>query len=365
MILQKVTNVLPDINRLLEHYQETQGQLSAKDLMVKQSELMRTEEITRLRLELDAKTEEYDKLLERLVGENYKYKLEIEEKNASIAALKAATTTNSGSREELEVWQVKCSEAIAAADSARLAKEDILTQKLKLESRHSAAREQHKRDLDGLRTEHKHDLESKDRDHSRAAAEHKAVLSKVQMELASLITKHSSVKKDLEASQSRAQALEQEIHTTAKSREAALVAHQTELKSKAEETEELQRQHRQQLESQLESLTSSRQRDIQSLQEGHDQKLKDLMAEHESNARSVAERHDSEKMTIHKELEEQRSAFRSLQEEHRHIDTKHTELSGALLSWKRRQDEWQAENDKFSQLLHTLKQTAGSKPDAS
>ena len=335
-ILEKVTNVLPDINRLLEHYQETQGQLSAKDIMVKQSELMRAEEIARLRLELDAKKEEYDKLIERLVGENYKYKLELEEKNASITAIEEAAKEHASLKEQFHSMKVKHDEAISTADAARLVKEDLLTEKLKLE-----------------------------KDHTKAASEHKVVLSKVQLELANLITKHSSVKKEFEASRGTILALEQRFETTTKEHQATLTLHQAELDAKAKEAEELQNQHRQQLESQLDSLTSSRQQEIQALQEAHDQKLKDMMSDHESNAAKLVEEHTTQLTAIKGELDGQKHAFGKLQTEHEEMGVKHNQLAGAVVSWKKRHEEWQSENEKFNKLLETLGHTADGKPDES
>ena len=337
--------MLPDINRLLEHYQETQGQLSAKDLMAKQTELVRAEEIGRLRLELDARKEEYDKLIERLVGENYKYKLEVEEKTASVASLEASVKEQEGMRAEFEAMKSKHDEAIASADAARLAKESLLAEKLNLE------------------TTHKSNLEAKEKEHSKAASEHKVVLSKVQLELANLITKHSSVKKEFESSRGVILGLEQRLDTTAKEHETALAAHQAELEARTKEAEELQNQHRQQLESQLESMTSSRQQEIQSLQEAHDQKLKDMMSSHEANAAKLAEDHATQMTDIRGELDGHKDAFGKLQTQHDEMGAKHSELSGAMMSWKRRHEDWQLENDKLNKLLETLGHTSNSKPD--
>lgn len=353
-ILEKVTNVLPDINKLLEHYQETQGQLSAKDLMVKQAELMRAEEIARLRLELDAKKEEYDKLIERLVGENYKYKLEVEEKNATIAALEEAAKGHQALKEEVEMLKTKCDEAVSTADVARLAKEQLLATKLRLE-------EQHKRDIQDLKVEHKSVFEAKENDHNKAASEHKVVLSKVQLELANLITKHSSVRKEVEASRGNALALEQRLETAAKEHEAAVAAHHLELQAKAKEADALQDQHRQQLEVQLESLTSSRQQEVQSLQEAHDQKLKDLTTEHESYAAKLAEDHAHQMTDAQSEVDRHKGAFSRLQSEHDDMGAKHKELSGAMLSWKKSHEAWQGENDKLNKLLERLGQGGDSK----
>ncbi len=361
-ILEKVTNVLPDINKLLAHYQETRGQLSAKDMMVRQTELMRAEETAQLRLELDAKREEYDKLIERLVGENYRYKLEVEEKNASIVAHEDAAKEYKTLMEEFEAMKARHDEAISAADAARLAKDDLLAGKIELESINAAKHEQHKLDMEALKLEHMRHLETKEADHHTAASEHKSALSNVQLELANLITKHSTVKKDFEASRSATMALEKKLEGTTKNHEAALAAHVVELQTKANEAAAVQVQHRQQMESHLEPLTSSRQQEIQALQEVHDQKLKDMMLDHESDAARLTDEHTTQVMAIRRELEDQKNAFGKLQAQHKEVGTKHNLLAAAMVSWKRKHEDWQAENDKLSDLMETLGQTANSKP---
>lgn len=361
-ILEKVTNVLPDINKLLAHYQETQGQLSARDLMVKQADAMRAEEIARLRLELDAKKGEYDKLIERLVGENYKCKLEIEEKSARIAALEEAVMERSPPKEELEAMKARHDEAISTADAARLAKEDMLAEKLRLESISAEKREQHKLDLEKLKRDHGSHLEAQAIEHNKAASEHKTVLAKVQLELANLITKHSAVNKKFEASRETVIALEQRLEITTEDQQAAFAAHESELARKAKEAEELRNQHRQEMESQLDSLTSSRQQEIQALHEAQDQRLKEMALTHDSNVAKLSEEHTTLLTTLQAELEAHINAFSKLQTEHEQMKNKHNMLAGAMLSWKKRHEEWQSENDKLNKLMEALGDTTKDRP---
>src|ERR1700742_1504391 len=58
-LLEKVSGVLPDLNRLLHYYEESQGLLSEKDNLVKLAENQHLEETARLRVELSARKEEY------------------------------------------------------------------------------------------------------------------------------------------------------------------------------------------------------------------------------------------------------------------------------------------------------------------
>src|SRR2546421_4423863 len=50
-LLQKVSDVLPDIHRLLNEYKESRGLLSAKDMLVQQAEKEHEEKLARLRIE--------------------------------------------------------------------------------------------------------------------------------------------------------------------------------------------------------------------------------------------------------------------------------------------------------------------------
>ena len=362
-ILEKVTNVLPDINKLLAHYQETQGQLSARELMVKQTDLERAEQIAQLRLELDAKKEEYDKLIERLVGENYKCKLEIEEKSARIAALEEATVEQGPSKEEFESMKARLADAISTASAAHLAKEDVLAEKLKLESISAEKREQHKLDLEQLGREHVSHLETQTIEHDKAASKHKTVLANVQLELADLITKHSAVKKDFEVSRKTVIALEQRLEVTMESQQAAFAAHESELAEKAKEVDKLRNEHRQQMGCQYDSLTSSQQQEIQRLHEAHNQRLNEMALAHDSDVAKLSEEHTTRLTTLQAELESQIKASSKLQTEHEQVKAKHNMLAGAMLSWKQRHEQWQSENDKLNKLMETLGETSRDRPD--
>ena len=166
------------------------------------------------------------------------------------------------------------------------------------------------------------------------------------MELASLITRHSQQKKDLETSRGLVNGLEENLAAKSKEHKDAVTS------------------HRQQLESQLESLTSQRHQEIQSLQEGHDQKLKDLAADHEAKAAGITKEHEGHLDEIKGELDGHKEAFGKLQTEHDDMAAKHTELVGAVTSWKTRHEEWQAENDKLNKLLETLGHTSKKSDDS-
>lgn len=385
-VVAKVTSVLPDINRLLEHYQQTQGQASTKDSIAKQTELQHTEEVAHLRLELSTRKEEYEKLIERVASENYTYKHEVEEQAKRIAELTAGATSTSSSQEDVASLRKRTADAIAAAESALRAKDQLFSEKLKLEA-----------DIERLRISHDEDLQAKDRDLHNAINEHKHVLFRVHMELANLTTKHSQQTSELESSRAMHKALEQKLELQARANEAAVATHKAAMSTKSSEAEDLARQHRQQMESQLASLTSQRllelqairdaherttkdvqaehqskatkmlgehQASIQATQDTHEQILKDLRAEHQSHVVNLTKEHRTAVQAMREELMAHQEAFGKLATEHEHMGSTHSQLVGAVTSWKTRHDASEAETVKLKGFLETLGQSERSKSDA-
>ncbi|RMZ84958.1 hypothetical protein DV738_g241, partial [Chaetothyriales sp. CBS 135597] len=154
-------HLVPDINRVPEYYQVSKGQTWPQNVVATQTEEQQREEIVRLRLEIDAKKEAYEGIIEKLIAENYKYKSELEEKDSLIVALNESLSQKQTDRTESES-----------------AKENI--------------------------------LEAKERD-EHVSEEHKQAARKAQMELASLITKHSQQNKDFEACRATVEILKEKL----------------------------------------------------------------------------------------------------------------------------------------------------------
>jgi hypothetical protein len=110
----KITSVLPELNRILSHYEEQKSQsqsstgttnsnapvggavaegesLATKDSFSRQLDFRRTQEMARLRVELDANKTEYEKVIARLVAEAYALKQDLSDK---IAAAETARSEN-------------------------------------------------------------------------------------------------------------------------------------------------------------------------------------------------------------------------------------------------------------------------------
>ncbi|RMZ90310.1 hypothetical protein DV736_g2447, partial [Chaetothyriales sp. CBS 134916] len=322
-------HVVPNINGLPEYYQVTQGQLWVHNVGVKQIEEQQREEITRLRLELDAKKEAFERIIESLIAENHKYKSEIEEKDGLIVALEESVSQHEAERMEFESFKARCAEAIAATDATRLTTEGLMNEKLGLEKELEKQKEKHQAYIEEVKTEHNSILEAKERDDQKASAEYKQVVWKVQMELASLITKHSQQNKDLEACRGEVGMLEGR------------------LASREKEHDEEVASLRHELESQLATVASQWQEEVQSLQESHDRKLKDLAVGHEPEVAKAVTEHERQMAEVRGELELQKTAFEKLQREQ-------FDLVGVVASWKVRHQEWLAEKDRLYKVLGTL-----------
>ncbi|RMZ78504.1 hypothetical protein DV737_g3810, partial [Chaetothyriales sp. CBS 132003] len=365
--------VVPDINRLAEYYQVAQGQLWQHNnaVVVTQTEEQQREEIARLRLELDATKEAFERIIEKLVVENHRYKSEAQEKDSLIADLKEGAAQHEAERTEFEAFRAKYGEAVASADATGLTHQGLMKEKLGLEKELEAQRERHMAYIEEVKSGHNSILEAKERDDQKVSAEHKQAVWKVQMELASLITKHSQQSKDLEACRGvvgtledrlalRGKEHEEEVASLRQELESQLVnvvsqrqevqslheRHDRKLKDVAAEHEEEVASLRQELESQLGIVASQRQ-EVQSLHETHDRKLKDMAAEHECQVAKAVEEHERQMAAVREELERQKLAFEKLQAEQ-------SDLSRAVASWKLRHQEWLAEKDTLDKVLGTL-----------
>ncbi|RMD44097.1 hypothetical protein DV735_g962, partial [Chaetothyriales sp. CBS 134920] len=297
---------VPDISRVPEHYQVTKGQTWPQNVGAMQTEEQQREEIYRLRLQLDAKKEAYEGIIERLIAQIYKYKSEAEEKDGLIVALNQSVTQHQAEKTEFEALKEKYAEGVAATGASRLATQELVNEKLRLERELEAEKGKRLACAEHVETEQKSSLEAKEMGELVSSDEHKQAARKAQMELASLITKHSQQSKDLEACRATVDMLKET------------------LASRDDELASL----RQSFESQLATRDSQRE-EVQSLQKSHDQDLKDVVAEHESRVAKAVEEHDQQMAEVREELE----------------------------SWRRRHQEWQAEKVRLYKVLGTLSHT--------
>ena len=338
-ILEKVANVLPDINRLLEHYQLTQGELSAKDLLVKQAELRSAQEVANLRLEIEIKKEEYDKVIEKVVGETHKYKAELQEKDALIATLQHSASDREGLQKELDKLKTTSGESALAAVSAQKQIEQLTEERDTLRTEMTELQETHVGDLETRQRDHDAALSSVSEASTRAAEQHKGALSKVQMELATLLTKHSQQKKEIETNKAGLTEMTERL------------AMQEQAHAEAVKT------HQQELESQLQTLVGQREEELSSLQIRHTEETKRLVADHDALLVEKSTDHNREIYQLNSDLDDHKKAFATLQTSHEVTKGRHEEIVGAVTAWKLRRAEWEAENEKLSTLIGNLSGT--------
>ena len=253
-LLQKVSSVLPDINRLLNEYRDTHGQLSAKELLSRQTQLEHEEALNKAKIELEAVKKEFEKVIQSLVSDNHKLEREAVQLRADNSKLEREVVDSGKELAKLEKVSSECrslrlevgsledsrKDLADALDSIRQSQEDLMTTKIAQEKEIEVSkkdvqneREMKHRMIEDMKQQHKDQLTTKEKDHSRAMAENKVTLSKVQLELAAMITKHSHQKKEVEAARGLQEELrvkcEAKCEATSKELADAIARHSTEL----------------------------------------------------------------------------------------------------------------------------------------
>ncbi|OAL32958.1 hypothetical protein AYO22_00043 [Fonsecaea multimorphosa] len=388
-LLEKVSSVLPDINRLLHYYQESQGLLSEKDLLVKQAESQHNEEVAKLRIELSVSKEEYERIIGEQARENLKLKNEMTEQAES---LEASSRELARANEEIARLTLKCESLQNEAENSRATNEQLNAQKIDLEDRVEAVKEQltderteHERAQADLIQAHEQQMAEREDAHTKLLNEHKTGLSKLQLDLAGMITKHTQQRRDLESA--RAVISEHEHSLAAKSKELidSAQAHKNELDAKRKAVEEIAEQHKQEiaaLSQKLAQTVGKHKDEVTALREGHQREFGQI--------RKAAEGRLSEMITTHKQreaqlqaelntfrstveelkedLEQQRiandslrselstaqKAHQTLQTSHNMTNQHHAELAESIICLRDKQAQWQRESERMERILQSL-----------
>ncbi|KPI45320.1 uncharacterized protein AB675_2653 [Cyphellophora attinorum] len=417
----KLTRVLPELNRLLSKYEAQKGQPSAEGSFASQLDHHRTHEIASLRVELEANKSEYEKVIQKLIAESFALKRQVEDRDKDVHSMQAAVTDLRTRQEKHNVaeaergeantrqmrlqeehdglavklertvselqevktsrdhirkqheeiynelnyykneasnWKSKYQGAIDASDQARLAKEDLVSAKMQLESqvdelrRKAQAREEkHHAEMKALRKDYEVLLDTKDKERSILSGDHKAAIGSVQLELAGLIDRHSRQKKDLESSKTHAFNLEKKLESKTKEREEQSIRHRQQMEAKTKEIDDLAASHRRQLEAQLASLTAQREKDIENLKHDHEKAVQSTRKEHDTRSKRMREDHAAELRSKQADLDKQKSAYDAVLRDTQNLRATHEQLTVAMVSWKKRQEEWQAEQKKISEIM--------------
>jgi chromosome segregation ATPase len=397
-LLEKVSSVLPDIGRLIHHYQETQGLLSEKDFLVKQAETQYESEITKLRIELSATKEEFERIIGEQASENVKLKGDMIEQAEKITLLENSLREGATAKQDLAGFEATCKSLEGEVETSRSLNEQLQRERGKLQSevedlKHKAEDAQIRYDeaVTAMKKEHESQLAETDDDHARALNDQKTSLSKMQLDLAGMITKHTQQRKDLESA--RATIMDREHALGVKTRELAdtLDLHRTELEARARLSEETADEHKQEIqvwarklaeaearhEAQMETLRESHAKEMDALREAANRKCSELMQEHERReAQMQAELEAAssavdalktalnvtrqEKDGMKNELATERAAHESLRVRHETAQKHHAEMAESLVNLRTKQAEWQRESERMDRILHSLGQLGSS-----
>jgi chromosome segregation ATPase len=387
MLLEKVSSVLPDINRLLHYYQESQGLLSEKDHLVKQAETQHEEAMNKMRIELIVTKEEYERIIGEQATENLRLKSHSSEQAERIAVL-------NGLKEEVAALQTKSESMNMELEAEKASYEELKTQKQELEAevenlRNEATRNhtEHQRLVENLKDEQGKRLAEQEDNHNKALNEQKANLSKIQLDLAGMITKHTQQKKELDSARSVISELESLVAARSKDLDDALDLRRKELGDAERASEEKAEQHKHEIRlsaERLAGITTERRAEVDALNASHQKEIEQFQkAAHEERSKLTAtfERCETQLQIeldaaqaameeLRRELDKERDAHRGVEAEltaerdahdvlkadHGAANKHHAELAESMLSLRSKQAEWQRESERMDRILQSLGQ---------
>ena len=398
-LLEKVSSVLPDINRLLHYYQESQGLLSEKDSLVKHVESQHMEEVARLRIELSVCKEEYEKIIGEQATENVKLKGELTELVEKIFLLEGSSHALTETHEEVNHLRLR-SEAMAREnDIGRSVNEQLATEKKTLEEELRKMKDQllnerkdHEQARVALAQAHDKQVIAKEEEHAKLLSENKHGLSKMQIDLANLITKHTQQKKDLDFARATVSEHERLLTDKAKELADALRLHESELEKSHTAAEQRAEEHKREItmwsqdlsqsiarhEEEISQARAAHQSEIEEAQKAAEGHLSQARREHEqreAELQGTSNALRAELEVVRSNLEKERSAHHdaktelastkedqdALKSKHEMASNHHAELAETMLSLRDKQAEWQRESERMDRILHNLGQLGFSK----
>jgi hypothetical protein len=390
-LLEKVSNALPDLNRLLHYYQESQGLLSEKEDLVKRNENQHVEETARLRIELSACREEYEKLIGEQASENLRLKTELSEQAERLVLLENQSDPTSQPGDGVRELRNECEVLSKAVDTARAETASLAEEKNLLENELQILRVQlhderarHERFLAESRHAHDKDMAAKEEQHARVLHEHKMGISKIQLDLAGMITKHSQQKKDLDSARASISEQESLVAERAKELEDVKRAYEDELRKARDALDQQIERHKQESahwsqelsqisarhEEEIGRLRDAQRREIESAQHASQQQSSELQKQRlqaEDLRRELQdERHTLKSLQV--ELAKVQESQRTLQQRDEQSANHHADLVKAMGLLRSKQAEWQRESERMDRILqslgeHHLKNLKPDKPE--
>lgn len=335
-LLEKVAGVLPDINRLLNNYKETHGQLSARELLAKQADLSHTEQLSKIRVELEANRKEYEKVIQNLVSERGKLEREV-------AVVRKRVNDLEKVEAEMEVLQVNKKDLTEGFDALRRSKEEMQTVKLAnekeidaLKRAVQAEKDLHHRNVADVRKQAKDQMDLIKKEYQNTIGDHITNYLKVQAELTSLLIKHNHQKKDLDVARSSEADQKSNLNLKTKDFEDALARHGQEIETIKKHHKGVQERMAQESEARVAKM-------------GEEQSKKEKEWEQDLHAIGAGlESENTENQRLRGQLETLRNSKDAAKLQ------KSAELVESLALWRIKSNELQKENQKLDRLLQGL-----------
>jgi hypothetical protein len=343
LLLQKVSDVLPDIHRLLNEYKETHGQLLAKELLVQRSEKEHEEKLSRLKIELDANKKEYEKVIQSVVSERGKLEREATVLRQQVADLQTLAEEHGKLKIHFASLQGSHKELEATVETLRMTKEELLSSKEAQTKELQINREAHSRQLAETQKQHEDGLAAKEKEHQQALSEQKSILSKTQLDLAGLISKHANLKNDLEVSRNLQS------------------GHKTQLEAKTKELDETNARHAEAINAIKKSQDENRGRSLVEIEAQNAKIVEDHSRKEQMWIQELKTLRDE--MQTHKEdLEKERKDHQMLKATRKREQDQASEFAKGIASWKAKHAELQAEHENVDRLLQSLRPVTEAKP---
>jgi hypothetical protein len=342
-LLEKVAGALPDINRLLTHFMETHGQVSAQELLAKESDLSHFEQLSNIKVELEANKKEYEKVIQKLVSEKGELEQELAIVRKRVDGLEKVESEIKALRAEMDTLQVSEKDLTEGLDGLRRSKEEMQTGKIanekEVDSLKKALQEEkdlHNRNVADVKEQAKDEMESMQREFQKSIDDHKTSHLEVQAELTSLFSKCNHQKKDLDAARGAETDRKSRLNLKTKGLEDALAKHGQEIQSIKKHYEGVQKRMIQENEERVAKICEEGSRKERSWE-------RDL---HDIGARLDLEK--SENQGLRDQLDSQRKSKDATKLQ------MSVELVESLALWRTKSYELQKENRKLDRLLQGL-----------
>jgi hypothetical protein len=340
---QLLEKVAGDINRLLNHFKETHGQLSTQELLAKKSDLSYTEQLSNIKVELEANKKEYEKVIQNLVGEKGELERELAIANKRGEGLEKVESEFEALRAEMDTLQVSKKDLTEGLDSLKISKEKLqaveIANEKEIDSLKKALQDEkdlHHRNIANVKEQAKDQMDSMQTEFQTRIDDHKSNYLKVQAELTSLLSKYNHQMKDLEVARSAEADHKSKLILKTKGFEDAMAKHGQEIQSIKKHHERVQKRMTQESEEKVVKICEERSRK----EKGRERELHDI------GARLDLEKSENQRLRDQLDTQRKSKDASKLQMS--------VELVESLAIWRTKSHELQKENRKLDRLLQGL-----------